>query len=174
VRGAECRAAHVCEQRPARVRGRPGEEGRRCALATDGRRGGRLRGHAIRGARGKRKGALVSGVRSIAAQPGGDEEDIALCGSVLRARDKLVLRTVAGSHVLVPIGERVVDFGGLVVLNETGRFLWERLVGGCGAAELADGLTESFEVPPDEAARDVAAFLAELSAKGLLENARER
>ncbi len=89
----------------------------------------------------------------------------------IRARDRFVLRTIAGSHVLVPVGERVVDFGGLVVLNETGRFLWERLAAGSEPELLIDDLVDSFAVSRDEATRDVTAFLAELSARGLLGDA---
>ncbi len=89
----------------------------------------------------------------------------------VKAREKFILRTVAGSHVLVPIGERVVDFGGLVVLNETGRFLWERIAAGAEVEDLVQNLVESFTVSHEEAARDVAAFVAELSTRGLLDAA---
>jgi coenzyme PQQ synthesis protein D (PqqD) len=87
----------------------------------------------------------------------------------VKGRERFVLRTIAGSHVLVPVGDRVVDFNGVVVLNGTGRFLWERIAAGCEAEHLVDDLVDAFAVSREEAARDVTAFVAELSAKGLLD-----
>ena len=39
-----------------------------------------------------------------------------------------MLRSIAGTHVVIPLGERVVDFNGILTLNETGAFLWELLL----------------------------------------------
>jgi hypothetical protein len=86
----------------------------------------------------------------------------------MRIRDGFLLRDVGGACIVVPLGERVVDFNGLITLNETGRALWERLTVGCALGELVDTLVRDFEVTPDDAARDVQAFMDDLRAKNLL------
>ena len=55
--------------------------------------------------------------------------------------------------------------------NPSAAALWKRLGEGEGAteADLADTLCERYSVPRDVAEADVAAFLEELSRRGLLE-----
>ncbi len=86
----------------------------------------------------------------------------------MRIRDGFLLRDVSGACIVVPLGERVVDFNGLITLNETGRALWERLTTGCELDELVDTLVRDFEVARGDAARDVHAFMEDLRAKDLL------
>lgn len=57
----------------------------------------------------------------------------------------------------------------LFTLNETGRFLWDRLGQGASPAELAELLLEEFEVARDEAEESVAVFLGELLQERLVE-----
>lgn len=83
-------------------------------------------------------------------------------------RDGFMLREVGGTFVVVPLGERVVDFNGLITLNETGRVLWERLATHCEQSDLVAALVAAFEVTPEEAERDVQAFVEDLGAKNLL------
>lgn len=88
----------------------------------------------------------------------------------MKLKNGFLLREVGGTHVVVPIGERVVDFNGLVTLNETGRFLWERLMDGSDEASLVRALTDEYEVNDDDAVHDVHAFVCDLADKGLLDS----
>lgn len=89
----------------------------------------------------------------------------------LRVKDGYILREVAGAHVVVPVGQRVVDFSGLITLNATGAFLWTRLADGATREDLVAALTEGFDVSPEQAASDVESFTQELSQLGVLEGA---
>lgn len=91
----------------------------------------------------------------------------------MKKRTGIVLRQVGELTLLVPIGERAVDLNGLVTLNETGAFLWELLDEAHSPEDLARGLSQEFEVEPDQAAVDVKAFLDEMWRIGLLENDTE-
>ena len=47
----------------------------------------------------------------------------------MKLKDGFILRTVAGETVVLPTGG-VTDFDMMITLNDTGKFLWERLVVG--------------------------------------------
>lgn len=74
------------------------------------------------------------------------------------------------------IGEAVEDelvllmphAGAVIVLNEVGRAIWGLLDGRRDAAAIAAELCAEYEVGPEEARRDVAGFLADLRARGML------
>ena len=81
-----------------------------------------------------------------------------------------MLRTVGEGTVLVPTGERVVDMNGMIVLNDTGKFIWERLDGSHSPQDIAKALAEEYDVSLDDAASDVNDFLNELQNLGILED----
>jgi len=88
----------------------------------------------------------------------------------MKVKSGFLLREIGGTYVLVPLGERVVDFNGLATLNDTGQVLWTRLTEGCREADLVEALTSEFDVTEEEAAQDVRAFVRDLQEKRLLED----
>lgn len=87
----------------------------------------------------------------------------------MKLKDGFVLREVAGEHIVVPVGERVVDLNGLLTLNATARVLWECLAAEQSEEDLVAALTDHFEVDDATAQADVALFVADLREKGLLD-----
>ncbi len=85
-----------------------------------------------------------------------------------RSQDFL-LQSVGGENLLVPLGSRVVDMSGLVILNATAQCVWEALAEDRSTDELAAIVAERFEVDPEQARADVEAFLQEIGKLGLLE-----
>ena len=47
----------------------------------------------------------------------------------MKIKDTFQLVTVAGEHMVIPIGEQSVDFQAMITLNEAGAFLWEKIAG---------------------------------------------
>ncbi len=88
----------------------------------------------------------------------------------MKAKSGFVLREVGEGTVLVPTGERVVDMNGMIVLNDTGKFIWERLDGSHSPEQIASALVDVYDVSLDEAASDVNDFLAELRNLWILED----
>jgi len=80
-----------------------------------------------------------------------------------------MLREIAGTWIVVPLGQRVVDFNGLITLSETGAFLWKRLEQGAGEDELTTALLEEYDVDMETASADVAEFLGSLETSGVVE-----
>ena len=66
---------------------------------------------------------------------------------------------VADRNVVVPIGQASVDFNGLITLNDTGAFLWKKLVDGCSYDELLAALLAEYDVDEATAKEGIDAFL---------------
>ena len=45
----------------------------------------------------------------------------------MKIKEDFVLRKVADSYVVVPVNKMTLDFNGIINLNETGAFLFEKL-----------------------------------------------
>ena len=57
----------------------------------------------------------------------------------------------------------------MITLNNTARFLWERLEKASSTQELKAALMEAFDVSEEQAQRDVDAFVEKLSQNNFLE-----
>jgi hypothetical protein len=55
-----------------------------------------------------------------------------------------------------------------LVVNDTGKFLWERLLVGATTRQLSDELVDAYAIGAEQATADVGDFVAELEATGLL------
>jgi hypothetical protein len=80
----------------------------------------------------------------------------------MKRNEEFLLRSVADTLVLVPIGNAVSSFGGMVTLNATGAFLWETLESEQTAETLTKALTDRYDVAEEKARQDVDAFIAAL------------
>ena len=79
----------------------------------------------------------------------------------MKLKDGFILRTVAGETVVLPAAG-VTDFDMMITLNETGKFLWERLAVGAEEADLVKDLLAEYDVTEEVAANSVSAFVARL------------
>ena len=79
----------------------------------------------------------------------------------MKLKDGFILRSVAGETVVLPAAG-VTDFDMMITLNDTGKFLWERLAVGAEEADLVKALLAEYEVTEEVAASSVAAFVARL------------
>lgn len=87
----------------------------------------------------------------------------------MKVKDNLILREIAGSWIIVPVAEMVVEFNGLMNLNESGAFLWQKLAEGAEMDELISGLLSEYDVDEETAKADIEEFVAQLKEKGLLQ-----
>ena len=87
----------------------------------------------------------------------------------MKIKSNFILKKIAGSHVVVPVRQRAVDFSGILKLTESGAFLWKRLEKGCAREELISALLAEYEVDEASAAADVDRFIKKLADAQLLE-----
>lgn len=76
-------------------------------------------------------------------------------------KKQLVKRNIAGDVILVPVGDSSLTLKGLITLNETAEFIWDRLADAADAAELAAALREEYEIDAATAKNDVDEILAQ-------------
>ena len=79
----------------------------------------------------------------------------------MKLKDGFILRTVAGETVVLP-ASGVTNFDMMITLNDTGKFLWERLAVGAEEADLVKDLLAEYDVSEELATESVAAFVARL------------
>lgn len=79
----------------------------------------------------------------------------------MKLKEGFILRTVAGETVVLPAGG-VTNFDMMITLNDTGKFLWEKLESETDEAALVQAVTAAYDVSEERAAKSVAAFVARL------------
>ena len=86
----------------------------------------------------------------------------------MKLSENFALRQVAGTWVVMPLGDATLDFNGMMTLNDTGAFLWNALEQGNDKNALVDALTAEYAVNAEQAAADVEEFLERLAEAGCL------
>lgn len=86
----------------------------------------------------------------------------------MRIAECYVLREIADTWVVIPVGQKLVEFNGIINLNETGAFLWKKLQGDVTEDDLVALLLDEYQVSEEIARRDVVEFLDVVRSKGLI------
>lgn len=86
----------------------------------------------------------------------------------MKIRDTFMLSDVAGMPVVVPLGAEST-FRNMIKLNESGKFLWEKLQNEVSREELVQALLEKYGIDRALALSDLDSFLESLRAFGALE-----
>lgn len=87
----------------------------------------------------------------------------------MKIKEGFILREVAGNHVVVPIGQATIDFNGMMSLNDTGAFLFEKLLEGISREDLIAAVMEEYEIEEEIAAKDVDDFIVKVEGEDLFE-----
>jgi hypothetical protein len=87
----------------------------------------------------------------------------------MKIKDGYLLREVAGSNIVVPVGEGSMDFSGVITLNDVGAFLWKGLENDNTQDGLLSALLGEYDVDETTARADIADFVDSLKGAGLLE-----
>lgn len=88
----------------------------------------------------------------------------------MKIKDGFVLKEVAGQFIVVPVGEAVINFNGMLNLNKTGKFLFEALQEEKTTEELAEMLVGKYDIDRARALADVREFVAALASNDILES----
>lgn len=79
------------------------------------------------------------------------------------------IQKIGGEYILVPLGSEVVNLNGIIILNATGRFVWELLAEDRSVCDLAAAVTDRFDIDLERAHVDIQTFLDEITHLKLLE-----
>ena len=86
----------------------------------------------------------------------------------MKIKDGYLLREVAGSNIVVPVGEGTMDFSGVITLNDVGAFLWKNLEEDVSEEELVQRVLKEYDTDEVTARRDVAEYMTSLKGAGFI------
>ena len=86
----------------------------------------------------------------------------------MRIKEGFIKTEIADKTVVIPVGDKTVDFSGIISLNETGAFLWDLLLSDVTRDTLTAALLNEYEIGIDTAEKDIDAFLQALREKDVL------
>lgn len=86
----------------------------------------------------------------------------------MKIKENYMLRQVADTFVVVPVGSAVKEFNGMINLNSVGAFLWRQLEKDTDFDSLLKAMLEEYEVEESVAKADLSRFISELEDSNLL------
>ena len=86
----------------------------------------------------------------------------------MKRNPEFLLREVADSLVIVPVGSATAGFPGMITLNATGAFLWELLEQEQTLDSLVTAVTAHYDVEEAVARQDAKAFVERLLPTGAI------
>jgi len=86
----------------------------------------------------------------------------------MEIKKKVILRSVAGEYMLMPVGDAVFQYNGIFMLTESAYLLWKSIVDGGEKEDLVNILMNEYEIDRETAVGDVTDFLCELSSYGII------
>ena len=87
----------------------------------------------------------------------------------MRINKEFVLREIAGDYIIIPTGSTVLEFNGLITVNEVGVTIWNMLQEEVTMDKLVQGVLAEYEVEEEVARKDIQEFLGELVKGGILD-----
>lgn len=87
----------------------------------------------------------------------------------MKLKYQFVVRKVAGNAVAVAVGDRAEEFNGMIKLNPTAEFIFEKLnSGGFSHDELANSVRDAYDIDLETAEKAVSSLISSLNSYGLL------
>lgn len=86
----------------------------------------------------------------------------------MRINKEFVLREIAGDYIIIPTGSTVLEFNGLITVNEVGVTLWKMLQEEVTMEQLVQGVLAEYDVEEEVAREDIQEFLDVLVKGGIL------
>lgn len=90
----------------------------------------------------------------------------------MKAKKGFNLRSVCGQYIIVAQGKENIDFSNIISMNESSAYLWRQIQDGKSdftAADLANMLTEEYEVDQNTALADAKTVISQWQEAGIIE-----
>lgn len=91
----------------------------------------------------------------------------------MKVDKEFILREIAGDYIIIPTGKTVLEFNGLITVNEVGVFLWKLLQNEVTYEELVQAVLQEYDVEENVAREDVKEFLENLVQGGILDKTED-
>ena len=87
--------------------------------------------------------------------------------------ESFIIKEIAGEKILVARGKEAIDFGGMVVFNDTGMLIWESIETPKSFTEIVKVITGKYGVSFEQVADDVSSFLVKSVKEGFITETEE-
>lgn len=87
----------------------------------------------------------------------------------MKIKKGFTVRNIAGSDIVVPVGNAERVFNGMITLNESGTFFWNALLKDTTVDEVVKKVTSEYDVDESKARADVEKFINLLRENNLIE-----
>ena len=87
----------------------------------------------------------------------------------MKLNENYILKTIAGSPVVVPVGDAVDNIKGMITLNGPAETIWKCLENGNDFDSMLATLKAKYDAPEELLKADLDAFLSKLEGLGILE-----
>ena len=87
----------------------------------------------------------------------------------MKIKKGFTVRNIAGSDIVVPVGNAEKIFNGMITLNESGAFFWNALLKDTTFDEVVKKVTSEYDVDEERAKADVEKFIEQLRENNLIE-----
>lgn len=87
----------------------------------------------------------------------------------MKIKDGFIRKNIAGSEVVLAVGEAAEHFNGTITLNEPGKLLWEALETGCDTDTLVQKILDVYDIDEATARADVEKFVANLKNHAIID-----
>ncbi len=88
----------------------------------------------------------------------------------MKLNENYILKTIAGTPVVVPVGDAVKNINGMITLNGPAEDIWRALEDGKDFNGILEMLKSEYNAPADVLENDLNAFLEKLRAYKILED----
>ncbi|HBA93730.1 MAG TPA: PqqD family protein [Ruminococcaceae bacterium] len=87
----------------------------------------------------------------------------------MKIKDGFTLRNIAGCEIVVPVGNAIKTFNGMITLNDSASFFWQLMQKDTDVEQMVKRTTEEYEVSEDKAKEDIENFISLLKENNLIE-----
>ncbi len=87
----------------------------------------------------------------------------------MKLNENYVLKTVAGTPVVVPVGDAVKNIKGMITLNGPAEVIWKALEQGKDFEEIVAILKSEYDAADEVLRNDITTFLEKLESYNILE-----
>jgi len=87
----------------------------------------------------------------------------------MKIKEGFILKVVANEYIVVPVGNKALDFNGLITLNKSGKLLFENMLNNdLTIDDLVKLLLDHYEIDELTAKKDVKEFVDKLKNKDII------
>ncbi|MCL2717728.1 MAG: PqqD family protein [Lachnospiraceae bacterium] len=87
----------------------------------------------------------------------------------MKIKNGYLLRTIADTNIVVPVSERVIEFKGMITLNDVSADIWRFLETEREFEEVVTYMIAEYSIDKEVAKRDLKVLLSQMKENGILE-----